>query len=67
MFRYLHAILTGWFKSTLFIHVLQGDVKTEYVFKVLIIGEISTGKTSILKRYVQGFFTGSYKITVSFP
>ena len=47
--------------------ILQGDVKKEYVFKVLIIGEISTGKTSILKRYVQGFFTESYKITVSFP
>jgi len=38
----------------------------EYLFKVLIIGELGTGKTSIIKRYVHQFFSEHYRATVSF-
>jgi len=37
----------------------------EYLFKVLIIGELGTGKTSIIKRYVHQFFSEHYRATVS--
>jgi len=38
----------------------------EFLFKVLIIGELGTGKTSIIKRYVHQFFSEHYRATVSF-
>jgi len=37
----------------------------EFLFKVLIIGELGTGKTSIIKRYVHQFFSEHYRATVS--
>ena len=36
----------------------------EYDFKVLVVGEVSVGKTSIIQRYVQGCFLSSYKPTL---
>lgn len=36
----------------------------EYLFKVLVIGETSTGKTSFIKQYVDQYFSRSYKATV---
>ncbi len=36
----------------------------EYLFKVLIIGELATGKTAVIKRYVHKFFPEHYKATV---
>lgn len=38
--------------------------KTEYLFKVLVIGDASTGKTSFIKRYVHQFFSRAYKATL---
>ncbi|UYV81709.1 RAB32 [Cordylochernes scorpioides] len=38
----------------------------EYLFKVLVIGELGTGKTSFIKRYVHRFFSQNYRATVSF-
>lgn len=37
---------------------------TEYLFKILVVGDIGTGKTSIIKRYVHKIFSTSYKSTV---
>lgn len=39
--------------------------KTEFLFKVLVIGDLGTGKTSIIKRYVHQFFSIHYRATVS--
>lgn len=36
----------------------------EYLFKILVIGDIGVGKTSFIKRYVHNFFSQSYKATV---
>ena len=40
--------------------------KKEFLFKVLVIGDLGTGKTSIIKRYVHQFFSIHYRATVSF-
>ena len=34
------------------------------VFKVLVVGEMGTGKTSLIRQYVQGFFSEFYKTTI---
>lgn len=36
----------------------------EYLYKILVVGDIGTGKTSIIKRYVHDIFSNSYKSTV---
>ena len=36
----------------------------EYLLKVLVIGELGAGKTSIIKRYVHKFFSQHYRATV---
>ncbi|KAI3646540.1 hypothetical protein MP228_009468 [Amoeboaphelidium protococcarum] len=42
----------------------QSARRKEYLFKILIIGDLGTGKTSIIKRYVHDIFSGSYKSTI---
>lgn len=37
---------------------------SEHLFKVLIVGQASTGKTSFVKRYVHQFFSRHYKATI---
>lgn len=37
----------------------------EYLYKILVIGDVGTGKTSIIKRYVHNIFSVNYKSTVS--
>jgi len=37
----------------------------EYLYKILVIGDLGTGKTSIIKRYVHNIFSTNYKSTVS--
>merc|ERR1712062_517069 len=38
--------------------------RSEYIFKVLVIGELGSGKTSLIKRYVHDFFTQHYRATI---
>lgn len=38
--------------------------KNEFLFKILVIGELGTGKTSIIKRYVHQFFSQHYRATI---
>lgn len=38
--------------------------KRECLYKVLVIGELGTGKTSIIKRYVHQFFSQHYRATI---
>ena len=38
--------------------------KREHLFKVLVIGELATGKTALVKRYVHNFFSDNYRATV---
>jgi len=38
--------------------------KIEYLFKVLVVGDIGTGKTSLIRRYVHGTFSQQYKATI---
>jgi len=42
----------------------MSDVVNEYLFKVLVIGEASVGKTSLIKRYVENHFSSKYKYTI---
>ncbi|KAF1806366.1 P-loop containing nucleoside triphosphate hydrolase protein [Mucor lusitanicus] len=36
----------------------------EYQYKILVVGDLGTGKTSILKRYIHNTFTSNYKSTI---
>ncbi|XP_054716271.1 ras-related protein Rab-32-like [Uloborus diversus] len=38
--------------------------KHEHLYKILVIGELGTGKTSIIKRYVHQFFSHNYRATI---
>lgn len=44
--------------------VQYSQQSAEYLFKVLVVGEASTGKTSFIKRYVHHFFSNAYKATI---
>eukprot|EP01088_Endostelium_zonatum_P000505 TRINITY_DN10756_c0_g1_i1.p1 TRINITY_DN10756_c0_g1~~TRINITY_DN10756_c0_g1_i1.p1 ORF type:complete len:232 (+),score=57.34 TRINITY_DN10756_c0_g1_i1:84-779(+) len=38
--------------------------KDEHLYKVIVIGDYAVGKTSIIKRYCEGYFTPNYKLTI---
>eukprot|EP01125_Pyxidicula_operculata_P005590 TRINITY_DN1963_c0_g1_i1.p1 TRINITY_DN1963_c0_g1~~TRINITY_DN1963_c0_g1_i1.p1 ORF type:complete len:219 (-),score=50.07 TRINITY_DN1963_c0_g1_i1:189-845(-) len=40
------------------------EQRKELLYKVLVVGDIGTGKTSIIKRYVHGIFSMHYKSTI---
>ena len=46
-------------------HQAGAGEKKEHLYKILVIGELGTGKTSIIKRYVHQFFSQHYRATVS--
>jgi len=40
------------------------DGKQQHLYKVLVIGDYAVGKTSLIKRYCEGYFTPNYKLTI---
>lgn len=38
--------------------------KNEVLYKILVIGELGSGKTSLIKRYVHQFFSQHYRATI---
>uniref|UniRef100_A0A1I7W9F2 GTP-binding protein n=1 Tax=Heterorhabditis bacteriophora TaxID=37862 RepID=A0A1I7W9F2_HETBA len=38
--------------------------KKQYSYKILVIGDPGTGKTSIIRRFVHNVFTANYKATI---
>lgn len=56
-----------------FIFISNNKIKTnlkqqaemrEYLYKILVVGDLGTGKTSIIRRYVHNIFSSNYKSTV---
>ncbi|XP_061428587.1 ras-related protein Rab-38-like [Lethenteron reissneri] len=43
---------------------VEQQKKKEFLFKVLVIGELGVGKTSIIKRYVHHVFSHGYRATI---
>ena len=41
-----------------------GPQKEEFLYKVLVIGELGCGKTAFIKRYVHNFFSANYRATI---
>eukprot|EP00008_Paramoeba_atlantica_P010207 CAMPEP_0201489664 /NCGR_PEP_ID=MMETSP0151_2-20130828/23233_1 /ASSEMBLY_ACC=CAM_ASM_000257 /TAXON_ID=200890 /ORGANISM="Paramoeba atlantica, Strain 621/1 / CCAP 1560/9" /LENGTH=219 /DNA_ID=CAMNT_0047875335 /DNA_START=50 /DNA_END=709 /DNA_ORIENTATION=+ len=42
----------------------SGEGGQDYLFKILVVGEQGTGKTSIIKRYVHNIYSVHYKATI---
>ena len=38
--------------------------KNEVLYKILVIGELGTGKTSFIKRYIHQYFSQHYRATI---
>ncbi|TKR72417.1 hypothetical protein L596_019864 [Steinernema carpocapsae] len=38
--------------------------RKEFLFKILVIGDVGTGKSSIIRRYVHNLFNQHYKATI---
>ena len=41
-----------------------GLIRKEFLFKILVIGELGAGKTSFIKRYVHNLFSEHYRATI---
>ncbi|XP_065898299.1 ras-related protein Rab-32-like [Dysidea avara] len=42
----------------------MASTKQEHLYKILVIGDLGTGKTSIIKRYVHQFYSPHYRATI---
>jgi Ras-related protein Rab-32 len=38
--------------------------RSEHLFKIIVVGDVATGKTSLIKRYVHDVFSSNYKATI---
>lgn len=56
--------LTLTFAFLLQSHATPSAERREHLYKILVIGELGTGKTSIIKRYVHQFFSQHYRATI---
>eukprot|EP00033_Pygsuia_biforma_P000227 GCRY01000285.1.p1 GENE.GCRY01000285.1~~GCRY01000285.1.p1 ORF type:complete len:212 (-),score=30.42 GCRY01000285.1:280-915(-) len=43
---------------------MSSEEKIELLYKILVVGDLGTGKTSIIKRYVHNIFSQHYKATI---
>ncbi|CAO3600319.1 unnamed protein product [Absidia cylindrospora] len=43
---------------------MVGPPTREYLYKILVVGDLGTGKTSIIRRYVHNIFSNNYKSTI---
>ncbi len=43
---------------------VKSEGPAEYLYKILVVGDIGTGKTAIIRRTVEGQFSESYKTTI---
>ena len=46
-------------------HHMANEEVQELLFKVLVVGDMGTGKTAVIRRYVNHSYTDGYKATVS--
>ena len=48
------------------VELAPSDSQSQFtkILKVLVVGEMGTGKTSLIRQYVQGFFSEFYKTTI---
>ena len=63
-FAYLSDKCCCCVRLALLTRTLQASEGKEHLFKVLVVGDIGVGKTSIIKRYVHGIFSTHYKATI---
>mmetsp|Transcript_18478 Transcript_18478/g.25902 ORF Transcript_18478/g.25902 Transcript_18478/m.25902 type:complete len:227 (-) Transcript_18478:1808-2488(-) len=42
----------------------ESQEKQNHLYKVIVIGDYAVGKTSLIKRYTEGYFTPNYKLTI---
>jgi Ras-related protein Rab-32 len=43
---------------------VDDDDGDEHLYKVLVIGDYGVGKTSLIRRYTEGYFSPNYKLTI---
>lgn len=57
--RWIHAQLISPFSAA-----MQNSHQKEHLYKILVIGDLGVGKTSIIKRYVHHNFSPNYRATI---
>ena len=51
-------------ENNIFKAAFDAPDKNERLYKILVIGDLGTGKTAIIKRYVHQFFSEHYRATI---
>jgi small GTP-binding protein len=46
------------------VDIVPGQGRVKKILKVIVVGEPATGKTSLIRQYVRGFFSEFYKMTI---
>eukprot|EP00052_Salpingoeca_macrocollata_P022950 m.200654 g.200654 ORF g.200654 m.200654 type:complete len:363 (-) comp21920_c1_seq1:36-1124(-) len=58
-----HSITAGSFFSFVF-RKMEAEGEEGQLYKVLVIGDYGVGKTSIIRRYTEGYYSPNYKLTI---